>query len=1214
MSAASIRPKQWAIGALVAAALVGGPAFSQTGLGTVKGTVLDATGAAVPGAKITLTHRDTGVVRQSESSGVGIYEIGALPIGEYTMTVEAPGFQKWETTFSLQAGQTLSIEPRLQVGTVDTVVEVTGAAPVITTVGMEVSDVKDALRIRQLPLNGRYITNLFVLTPGVEGGGNPRVHGMKVGSAEMTLDGISLVDRFGGGMARVQPGLDTIQEFRIETVGSNARNSRPATITLVTKSGTNELHGAVFWTHRNNSAGLRARRRQDGNKASQYIRNEFGASAGGPIVRNKTFWFASYEGHRIRQARYASASVPTAAMWEGDFSNAVTRAGEFIAIYDPFSTRPDGTRDPYPGNRIPSTQFHPFRDAMRSVTPEPMGPNAAGNPFLEENFEAYYPNQTDINTFTVKIDHVFSEKDNLSGRYTRSKRLSRIYGGRFGVPVPGSTDQGGTGLNEPTVHNSYIRWNRVFSPTFLNELQVAQHRSAKSSGTLANDVDWPERLGLPNPFGVTGWPTICASGNSPFGYRRWGCWDGDNRKDEMLSSYQLEDNVTWVKGKHSIKFGGKVRYEYNNVRELQQAQGSHSFGNDWTALYDPVNDSVVARTGVGLASVLLGLPTELTNQFNRGYFYFEQQEVGLYFHDSWKIHPRVTLELGIRWDKWTAYEEKYNRMVNLDLEKVISNPSSMEVVTPRNVRIEDMPNIPPAVLESWKQRGLTWVTAREVGFPDNLIPADNNNFGPRLGVAIRLTEKWTLRGGYGEYFWTMPLSQILQSARGNPPLNLRFGNRIYNDNGAEDFHAVKNPPKEEYFVGNAIVDITGAQPISSRAQPLMAWDVRDWSDNRMQEWHFTIERELMPNTALRLTYVGNHGRDFEQRFYWNTAEAQWNYQARTGKKAPSNRDLRRINPNWRLEGSMGPLNHTGYSNGHSLQAEIERRYSNGLAFQWFYTFSRVLTTNDTGGFSYGPSSINATGGRMMAVPENWQIFGSPKMTYKQRLRLAYYNASSVPAQRIRWNAIYTLPFGRGKKYGSNVSRGLDALIGGWEIATIGTWRSGNWLSVSGGRWLFGDPTLSPDERLIMTIFGRRQRLWFRGDFDPRYASDVDQNKLQQLVPVDRSKRVLRPLGPNFDNRLPQQLADGTVRMTTTNDLVKWNSRNFFRGPGAWNVDFSIFKWFTITERMKARFTADFFNFFNHPNDLNPNSTTGLQDLSKQTNEPRIIQFSLRFEW
>jgi hypothetical protein len=382
----------------------------------------------------------------------------------------------------------------------------------------------------------------------------------------------------------------------------------------------------------------------------------------------------------------------------------------------------------------------------------------------------------------------------------------------------------------------------------------------------------------------------------------------------------------------------------------------------------------------------------------------------------------------------------------------------------------------------------------------------------------------------------------------------------------------------------------------------------------MHEWTFTLERELMRNTGLKLSYIGNHGSNLEQRARWNEPESEWNYQARTGLARPSNPDLRRVNPNWTNGCCSAPINHTGYSNAHSFQGEVERRYSDGLAFQWFYVWTHAMTTNDTGGFSYGPNNINSTGGRGFAVPENHQLMGAPNLTYDERLRLGYYNSSNIPAHRIRWNGIYDLPFGRGKKFGGGLSGALNHLVGGWQIAFIGDWRSGMWSSVNSARYLFGDPTLGAGERPEMNIFGRRQRLWFRGDFDPTLASGVDQGQLQQLVPLDRSQRVLKPLGDRFDNRLPQGLANGSVRLTPVTDMVNWNARNFFRGPGSWNQDLSLYKTFQLTERVKTRFMAAFFNAFNHPVDVDPDSTTGLQDLSRQSNSPRIVQFSMWVEW
>lgn len=1192
---------------LIALALLTLPLLAQSGNGVVQGTPNDPTQAVLPGAKVMLRNSETGVTRNTETNTVGFYYFSAVKPGPYVLTVESPGFKKWEGTLTVQVGQTVDINPTLEVGTTGTTVEVTGAAPTITTEGMAVNDVKDALRIRQLPLNGRQISNLFDLTAGVEGGANPRVNGLKVGSAEMLLDGVSMVSRFGGGLVPVQPGLDTVQEFRIETAGSSAEYSRPGTISVVTKSGTNELHGSLFETHRNNFGGLRARARQDYyTTPPQLIRNEFGASAGGRIIKNKTFWFGSYEGMRLRQSKFAQTSAPTEAMWNGDLSNAVTSNGEKITIYDPLSTAPNGTRTPFANNQIPTNRISQYASVMKSVSAPAAGPLAGANPWITQNLQTYYPIQNNTNTFTAKVDHVFNEKDTISGRFTRAWQKNATYGGVYGYPPPGSTDAGGTSLQDTKFYSVVARWNHMFSPNLINEFQASSDRQRNHSGTLADNTNWATKLGFPNPFGANGWPTICMASGDVF-YDQ--CWDAGNPSDQALTGFNIENRTTWVKGKHTFKFGFKGRQEYDNQRELQQAQGSHTFGADWTQLYDPVSQNSVARTGSGFASMLMGLPTYLSNQFNRGYFYFQQKEIGLFAQDSWKVSRRMTLDLGIRWDKWTVYHEKYNRLLNLDLKNYVGK---MEVITPGSTRMEDIPGIPSSVLASWAARGLTWKTADQVGFPSGLLPADNNNFAPRIGLAYRVTEKWVIRGGYGVYYWTMPLSQILQSARTNPPLNLRFTNQISNQNGANFVYALSNVPSPNDYLGKANVDTQGVVKIATSAQAFMPWDVNTWSDNKAQAWTFTVEREVMRNTAARISYIGNHGSGLEQRWRWNDPVGLYNYQAQTGLQASTNTDLRRANPNWSSGCCNSPVRHNGYSNSHSLQTELERRYSNGLAFQWFYTFSRSLTTSDTGGFNFGSSGINTSGsGSAFAVPENILLFGNPNLTEDQRLRLGYANSDSVPAHHMKWNGIYDLPFGKGKKWGSNVGRGLNHLIGGWQVAFIGDWRSGNWLSVAPTLFMFGDPTLSKDQRLTMNIFGKPQQLWFRGYFDPTQASQVDAAALQALVPTNATQRILRPLGANVDNRLPQQLSNGTVVQTSITDLLNWNARNFYKGPRFWNQDISVFKNVYFTERVSARFTADFFNAFNHPNDVAPNQTTGLVDLSTQANDPRIIQFSLR---
>src|SRR3954453_23993630 len=337
---------------LLIATLLAGHLVAQTGVGVVRGTVQDATKGVVPNAKATLNHTATGIERATVTNSDGIYDFENVPVWPYRLGSEATGFKRWEGTLTVQAGQTVAIDPAMEVGSLANTVEVTDAGAMIETQGGQVSDVKDALTIHNLPLNGRQISSLFDLTPGVVGGANPRTNGMKVGSTEMVLDGMSYVDRFGGGISRVQPGLDTVQEFRVETSGSGAQFSRPATIEMVTRSGTNELPGAGFEPFRSNADGLRARQRQDGNTAAKYIRNEYGGYLGGPVWipklyngRNNTFWFFDYEGLKQRQDQFAITAVPTAAIWNGDLSGIVDTSGDRFTIYDPATTvGPNGVR------------------------------------------------------------------------------------------------------------------------------------------------------------------------------------------------------------------------------------------------------------------------------------------------------------------------------------------------------------------------------------------------------------------------------------------------------------------------------------------------------------------------------------------------------------------------------------------------------------------------------------------------------------------------------------------------------------------------------------------------------------------------------------------------------------------------------------------------------------------------------------------------------
>ena len=410
--------------------------------------------------------------------------------------------------------------------------------------------------------------------------------------------------------------------------------------------------------------------------------------------------------------------------------------------------------------------------------------------------------------------------------------------------------------------------------------------------------------------------------------------------------------------------------------------------------------------------------------------------------------------------------------------------------------------------------------------------------------------------------------------------------------------------------------------VSSSAQSFLAMDPNHWADNRAQEWTVSLERELARNMIVKLAYTGNHGSDLQQHWDVDAPTSKYNYQAATGLLAPSLAYLRQLDPNWTMTGGQGLLEHNGYSNSNSVQLSLEKRFSNGLSFQWFYAYTHMLTTNDAGGATAGGGSISANatgngsqgGGTSGTVPANNEILGNPNLSNSQRLALLYTNSSQVPPQRITWNGVYQFPVGRGKKFLGNSNRGLDAAVGGWQVAFIGTWDGGFWMGVNSGEYLFGNPALSSGQHLTMNIFGQNQVLWFAGDFDPTQASNVNMSTLEGLVPVNRGSRTLRPVGANFDNLIPQTLANGMVVQTTITDNASWNARNFFLGPRAWDQDVSLFKYFTFTERVKMRLSGDFFNVFNHPTLNNPNPTTGLINLSSQANSPRIIQLGARVEF
>jgi len=1223
---------------LVVLGLTALPAFPQTGAGTVSGTVRDSAEAFVSGAKVTITNTETGISKQVVTSPEGLYSFPALPIGPYRLSVDKEGFQTWAGTLTLSVGQNVTVDATLRVGSVKDVVEVKDVATPIETTSGVIGDVRESSQIRDLPLNGRDVGLLFGLTAGVESGsGGARVNGMKVGSLDINLDGVTQLDRFGGGIVRVRPGIETVQEFRIETVGSDASFAEPATVIMATRSGTNQLHFAAYEYNRDNSVIAQTRRREDpvNVQVPHVIRNEFGGYVGGPVViphvyrgRDKTFWFFDYEGLREhKRGEPFFPFVPTPAMWNGDLSNAVDPSVSCdpagpnctpfgyapIIIYDPKTTDPNTfQRQPFPNNQIPGP-LNQTASVLKSLTALPTNNN---NPFIAPNFLSTYPDITRTNTYTIRVDQNFTDKDRLSVRYTNSWLNAALEGGYFANPIDTSSGMG-TSAKDYYIHNVAVNYTRTISTTWLNELLVGVSRSAVHYGTSADFTNWPSTLGLPNPFNATGWPTMYTC-EAPDCTAFFG-WDSDNVHNQNLTSETIDNNATWTHGKHTIQFGFRGRREQNNVRENQQAQGSHEWDPAYTTNWDASSFGPLPDTGSGFAELLLGLPDFLSNQYNRGYFYFRQTQLGLYVNDHFKVTPKLTLNLGLRWDYWTPYKEAQNRLV---VPYNPETPGTFQVLSPGNVSVEQIPGIPPAVLTSWANVGLTWATANSVGYPSNLFRSIRHDFGPRLGVAYQINRNTVIRGAFGIYYVGMPLSLLLQSTRNNPPLNLRFVNNPFNNpnvpGGAggpyDGTYPYISAPAPSDYLPTATVDINTPQGLNPYGNAATYWDPRAWNDEHQHTWNVTLERELPAQIGLRLSYIGTYGGNLEQQFSIDPREPVYNYSTRTGLKPPGQTNLLRAVPGWGLIG----INHTGFSHDHSAQVELRRKYANGMSFQWFYTYVRALTTTDPAGFADGNTSINGGGGNGSfggsggaTVPENIELLGEPNLSYNQRRRLVYFNNTTIPPHRITFNGIYELPFGRGKRVGRNVSTPLNFLIGGWQLAAIGTWNSGLWMGVNPAFVQTGNVRISGDKRATLNIVGATElyRQWFAGDFNPATVTTVSGTLVAPAV---------RPAGPNcsgqFLGKLAVTLSDGSCFNAPFSGLYNPDPRVNVIGPGSWNDDLSVYKHFRFKERFDVRFAADFFNAFNHPNDVAPSTISGLQNLGQQSNDPRIIQFSLRMEY
>ncbi|MFB3904136.1 MAG: carboxypeptidase regulatory-like domain-containing protein [Acidobacteriota bacterium] len=740
------------LGWLLALLLVGGvivaPVWAQeSGL---QGYVTDESKAFIPGAEVVVTNTKTGVAQTALTSDVGFYNFTFLKEGQYRVRCSMPGFSTQQTELSIDIGQLVRVNFTLKVGEISQVVDVVAEAERIQQKAQDVGQVIDEKRIRELPLNGRNYLQLAGLSAGVAPAGGPGgTHrtagaggfvssGSQVAQNNIRLDGSDITSRTSRGQLgfeaqAIVPNLDALSEFKVITNNISAEYGyrMGATVIVSTKSGTNSFHGSLFEYHRNSALAANdfffnknSNPGATGVKRPQYIRNEFGGTIGGPIIHDRTFFFGSYQAQKTRIGRTTTATVPTAAIRQGDFSSWITQHRN---IYDPLTTTGSGTaakRQQFPNNKIPTARLDPI--ALKIINLYPL-PNIAGRENDTSNYTVSPGDQGNQSSYDFRIDHYLNDSHRIFGRYSLRDQLTS-HPGPFlyeGAPIGGD-------ITDILSHNVAANYNATLRPNLTNE--------ARFGWTwMDTALDLPEKenlnakFGIKNAVGTTfGQHDRGLATFAPGGFTTYGsvcCWPND---DEM-KVFDFADNLLWERSNHSFKFGAQFQHLKKRSLSARNNRGAFTFSGVYTAEI-PYSSPSKNVTGNGMADFLLGWadgagsasPAGETNVLN----YYSG-----YAQDDWRISPRLTLNAGLRWELFDGpyYPDPENQVLS---RPVIDNDPNYTAF-----QNETSPTITATFMHyEFPKEGETGGSR------------DLNNFAPRLGITYRLAKQTVVRAGGGIFY------------------------------------------------------------------------------------------------------------------------------------------------------------------------------------------------------------------------------------------------------------------------------------------------------------------------------------------------------------------------------------------------------------------------------------------------------------------------------
>lgn len=1208
--------------------LVAVPAMSQSFYGSLVSVVRDAQGGTIPGATVILTNPATSERREGVSAEDGTYRFVNLVPGTYRLEVELAGFQRYlRDGLEVNVQSSPRVDVTLQLGSIEETIQVTGEAPLLQTENASVGTVVGSRAVQDLPLNGRNVLNLIALAPAVvpQGGsegsltgknvfaaGNYQIGGGTANQSASFFDGVTVQDAAYGNIVVLTPSPEAVEEFRVQTNNSSAEFGRftGGVVNMASRSGTNSFRGSVFEYHRNKALnsntffGKRA-----GLDKPPFVQNNFGGSLGGPMLRNKLFFFSSYEGYRNREGVLFRRTVPTAAMKRGDFSDFRNlRTGAVVPMYDPWTqcgivnpgtgvhngacgTVPN--RLQFPGNIIPADRISPI--ARRYLDfPVYADPTVPG-PWRTENFERNASVGGDNDQLNFRGDYNMSQNHRLLGRYTRFESTN--------LPV----DLFGNGQThgDPYSPEHFITTQVMVADTHtFNSNTVLDVRFGflrwdydRTPGNLGTNL--VQTFGLPTtPYGeisqrsgIPGMETIPRIGVGSNSFLSTGLLLADDR------SYSITPTLTKIVGGHTLKIGANVMRAEVNYFQNNNPGGTFNFSNAPTAR----DGSNPGATGDPFASFLLGIPTGGTYQ-SSGFTYGRTFYHAYFVDDSWRVNPKLTLNLGVRWEIPGVYTERDDRIVSFNPEA--NNP----ILAGRTNPVTGSP-----YLGAYELVNSTEQPKR--GLRNDVF----NRVVPRLGFAYQITDNTVVRGGGGTFI--TPSTVRFQDGVNGPVIN-RVNNLVTSvDNNRTFFADMSNPfpAGVENFPGR---DPSFQQVLLGGTASKFYRDEEGYPGYTRQ-WNTALQHQFPNNLSVEIAYTGlagNHlpntlnmnqlGREHIDRAANDTTICSLTGNVIIPQGQPgyvsSQRDtcygafLRQQVPNPFVglirEGALSratlqranllvdfpqyaSANRPGYfgsSRYHALQLRAEKRFGAGARVGGNYTFSKNMTNVEsvTGWLESGDGTPIA-GYQTNNLDDEWAL------------------SSFDVRHRLVFNYVVDLPFGEDRRFLSGTTGIVQKLVSGWSLNGVTTVQSGFPLSFNATPNLIGygyglRPNVDPscDKQVSGSALDRLDR-WFNTDcFSVPSAGFSAGN-------------------PTTDPGQRWQLGNSP---RTDPDL---------RGHGIHNWNLALSKTTRIGNRVNLTLRAEAFNLFNRVRFGMPNrvvttaATSTFGRVTTQSNQPRLMQLAFR---